>query len=156
MKALRRSNLATSDKSVQVTSLDKVQEFDFIAVAVPLASLKSGTIRFTGDCEASIEKQNAIDSIQMPSGGKVHALMKWNIDLEEKLVDIDHRLMQGIFICPQETHLHRFDFAGTSLRYLQLVLMYLMTMTAMRALRGIPNTTTKRWSIRNIFQQSKG
>ena len=60
VKALRRSNLATSDKSVQVTSLDKVQAFDFIAVAVPLASLKSGNIRFTGDCEASIEKQNAI------------------------------------------------------------------------------------------------
>ena len=60
----------------------------------------NGILHFTGSC-ALAQKQPAIENIRALSGGKVHALMKWGVDLYNvQQIEDDHLL--GIFICPIE------------------------------------------------------
>ena len=72
---------------------------DYTVVTVPLAILTKEHIRFTGACTMTKEKQHAIKSINMLSGGKVHALIK--LDTNWKIFEmIDFDCLRGIFVCP--------------------------------------------------------
>jgi hypothetical protein len=61
----------------------------------------NGILHFTGSCALPAQKQPAIENIHALSGGKVHALMKWGVDLYNvQQIEDDH--LWGIFICPIE------------------------------------------------------
>lgn len=91
----------SNDNSFKLACGNQNYECDCVGVTVPLAVLNSGQLRFTGDCMMSEKKQNAIKAINVLGGGKVHALIKWGVDLEKPRA-ICLKSLQGIFVCPEE------------------------------------------------------
>jgi len=89
-------------KCVKVVSCNQFcYECDCVGVTAPLAMLKSDFLHFNKGCALTDEKQQAIESINVLPGGKVHALLKWDVDLKKPRL-IDYTSLQGIFICPNE------------------------------------------------------
>ena len=98
---VQKISVKPGSKSVQVLCHHQSYECDKIGVTVPLALLKANVLQFTGDCAMTEQKQDAIKAVNVLPGGKVHALLKWGVDLKE-FHQIDKELLRGIFICPEE------------------------------------------------------
>mmetsp|Transcript_4042 Transcript_4042/g.9255 ORF Transcript_4042/g.9255 Transcript_4042/m.9255 type:complete len:701 (-) Transcript_4042:6-2108(-) len=98
----------TVNQDIHLVSSDgQIFECDRVAISVPLAVLKANSINFKGNCELPPQKQLAIRTINVMPGGKVHALLKWGVDLVPLKTDLyTKRLLnervRGIFVCPQE------------------------------------------------------
>lgn len=90
-----------------VGSDSQIFDCDRVAISVPLAVLKANSINLKGNCELPPQKQLAIRTINVMSGGKVHALLKWGVDLVPLKTDFNaksilNERLRGIFVCPQE------------------------------------------------------
>ncbi|KAL7486099.1 hypothetical protein ACHAW6_011700 [Cyclotella cf. meneghiniana] len=95
--------VSVKSNHLQVTASQDRSQYtcDCIGITVPLASLKRGILHFTGNCALPAQKQRAIQDIHALTGGKVHALMKWGVDLYN-VQQIAYDRLRGIFICPLE------------------------------------------------------
>ncbi len=89
------------------SSNDQIFDCDRVAVTVPLAVLKANFFKFNGHSELSTEINRGIQTINVMSGGKVHALLKWGVDLVSwdqlscSNITLKERL-SGIYVCPQD------------------------------------------------------
>jgi hypothetical protein len=92
---------SSSNTSVKLVCPNQRYECDCVGVTVPLAVLNSGQLQFSGDCMMLKKKQHIINATNVLGGGKVHALIKWGVDLK-KPQTIDLKSLQGIFVCPEE------------------------------------------------------
>jgi monoamine oxidase len=72
---------------------------DKVVVTVPLAILKEQWISFEGLCTIPADKQNAIDTVNMFSGMKVHLLLKVGVDIRSKPDLFENT---DFFFCPGE------------------------------------------------------
>ena len=100
--AVQQISVKPGSKSVQVLCYNQLSyDCDRIGVTVPLATLKANVLQFTGDCAITEQKQDAAKAINVLPGGKVHALLKWGVDLKA-FHQIDEESLRGIFVCPEE------------------------------------------------------
>jgi hypothetical protein len=77
-------------------------ECDCICVTIPLAALKRSQLQLTG-CGLTDQQRRVIQATNVLSGGKVHALIKWGVDLQKPhSIQIYCDSLRGIFICPHE------------------------------------------------------